>query len=460
VTPAPPRPGQDNILIAGPGKTGTTGVFASIKAGLAAAGFEARSVFEPTDTRKVDNLICLAPELPMLVKTTLDTQRRAVPETRIFERIVMTARDPRDMLLSSLLFRPLTVAAIERTDQATIDKFIAALETKQADPASTSVRQLFELADDLNIGKSPYETMIKIQHKQQRFRDKHAGFVMQYEMFVQGELGGLSEFLGFPVENVSASSSSMFGHITRSKGSGEFRQWFTADDLQYYNEMFHEFLVKFDYELDIELPAEPVIDPSTGSEYVRRGYAARTKNRNDMITARSTTWVPTDVASMADLKHLVDFGTDGDAMACARIAEVIQSGHLGAEAGDADDALRWARAGAQLGGLAAMQLLPTLLRKKATRTGKDPALYREARRWSVEAARRDEQRALDYKARIKRLEKDLAKAKRRGATSGQRPVVNGGFGAKLNDALTRSGGRAALGRLRRRAAARVRGAAR
>jgi hypothetical protein len=462
VTPAPPRPGQDHILIAGPGKTGTTGVFASVKAGLTAAGIEARSIFEPTNTRKLDNLLCLAPELPILVKTTLDTQEKAVPEPRIFDRIVMTARDPRDMVLSSLLFRPMTVAALERINQGVVDKFIAALEAKQADPASISVRQLFELADELNIGKSPFDSMIKIQHRQQAFLAKHAGYVMQYEQFVQGELGGLSEYLGFPVENVSASSSSMFGFITRSKGSGEFRQWFTADDLQYFNEMFHEFLVKFDYDLDVELPADPAIDPSTGSEYVRRGYAERTKNRGDIITARSTAWAPADVASMADLQHLIDYGIDGDAMACARVAEVLLSGHLGPEAGNTDDALRWARAGAQLGGLPAMQLVQKLLRDKAARSDHDAELYREARRWRIEATRRGTRRSPEDRTRIKRLEQELRKARRRATPAAARPVVATGLAARINEVLTKSGSRAALGRVKRRVEAKVRarGAAR
>ncbi len=398
------KPGKDHILIVGPGKTGTTGLYASIKRGLQQFGVQAVSVFEPPNSAPIDNLFTLAPGMPVLVKTTMDSAKQTVPDPQVYDRRVMTVRDPRDVVISSLLFRPLTVASLRRTDDRVIEEFVRGLEAKQADPSAVSVRDLFDLAERLQIGSSPFASQVKNLRAQRDFMAKYPVHLMHYERFVVGDLGDLSSYLGFEVENVSASESSMFGHISRSQASGEFKQWFRADDLEYFNEMFAEHLAAFDYPLDAELAASPTIAPETGSEYVRSRYAQRRANLTRAAAARGSEWTPESVDSIESLNRLIDYGSDGDSSACVRVAEVLIGGHLGPAVGDASDALNWARAGARLGNPRGIALTIRLLRKAA---GDDAELHRELRRWMTYDAMRRSRRSADDKAQIAGLENEL-----------------------------------------------------
>ena len=399
-----PRPGTDHILIVGPAKTGTTGVYMAVKRGLQDAGIEARTVFEPKNAKPLNHLFALAPGVPVLTKTTMDRAARVVPEPRAFDRRIMTVRDPRDMVISTLLFRPLTVRSLRRTDSAVIEKFVAALEAKQADPSSMSVRQLFELSDELGIGVAPFENQLRNLRRQRDFMRRYPTHVVHYERFVRGELDDLSEYLGFRVENASTRESSMFGHIVRSQASGEFLQWFRPDDLAYFNEVFGEMLTAFDYPLDVDLPTPQTIAPETGSEYVRSRYRERRQNLAAAHTARALAWKPEDVASGADFVRLTEYASDGDATACVRAAEVILGGRVAEAAGGAPAALHWARLGAQLGNTRGMALTVRLLRQLA---GDDADLQRELRRWTVELAVRRRRRSPEDRALIRQLETEL-----------------------------------------------------
>jgi hypothetical protein len=406
VSDSAPKPGEDNILIAGPSKTGTTGLYTSIKQGLQRAGITARCVFEPATAAPMDNLFRLDPSTPVLVKSTLDHLKRTVPDAKVYERRVMTVRDPRDVIVSSLLFRPLTVASLRRTTDSDVEQFIAALEAKQADPSSMSVRELYEIADRVNIGSAPFKRQRTIYGQQVELAVSLGVHTVHYEDFVRGDLTDLSSYLGFDVENVSARESSMFGHIARSHASGEFVQWFLPADLEFFNEHFHDALVAFDYPIDVELPAEQRIDPANGSEYVAKRVGERRATLAGVAHKRSFTWTPEHVDSMEALDEQRDFASNGDAVACLRVAQVILNGHLGEAAGDDAAALHWARSGAVLGHRPAMVLTVELLDRLA---GDDAEAHRELRRWRGELRLRSAKASREDKARIAALERELDK---------------------------------------------------
>jgi hypothetical protein len=396
------------ILIIGPGKTGTTGLYASVKAGLVQAGRPVQAIFEPPNALALDSLFAHAPQSGVLVKTTIDSAESTVPDPFVFDHRVMTSRDPRDMLISSLLFRPLTVASLRRTDDAAIGEFVNALRGKEADPSSVSVRELFDLAERVGIGAPPYEAMLADLARQRDFLERYPCHLMQYERFVNNDLDDLSNYLGFAVANVSARDSSMFGHIARSQGSGEFVQWFLADDLSFFNEQFGEFLDTFGYSREIELPAQPAIDPATASDYVSSRTHERRASLQTVAETRTVEWRPTDVDSLEALDRLRDYGIDGNGNSCVRVAEVLLSGHLGPR--DEDEALRWARRGAELGSVRGVHVLVDLLGQLA---GDDPALHRERRAWQSVQALRSRRKPDPAVAKLAELTAELAEARSR-----------------------------------------------
>lgn len=370
------RPGHDHILVSGLGKTGTSGVYTSIKTALAKAGYETRTFFEPKSVEMLHDCFRHAPQLPVLAKLILQELQRVDLPPRAFDRRVMTVRDPRDTAISGLLFRPLIYAVLTRLTDADLERFLDALRRKEHDPASVSVIELYRLSANLGMGSRPRRLMVDILTKQQRMIDNDDFHVVRYEDFVGGRLDELSDYLGVEVQNVSTHGSSVFGHTSRSEGSGSFRDWFTPADLEFFNGRWGKVLDRLGYPRDVELTANPVIDPKVSSEYVAANFHRRRdmlQQRRDNIHRAANTGA--DAASVyAELRERSD---NGEIKASVDAARLALSGGLGARR--PDEAIGFARLAAQAGSVAGMQLLVELLAD-----GQDPSTVRERLGWQAE----------------------------------------------------------------------------
>jgi hypothetical protein len=372
------NPSPEHILILGPSKTGTTGVYTAVKEGLVKAGIHARTMFEPSTSEPVDSMFLHAPSTRLMVKVTMDRLDDVVPDLRTFDRRVMTVRDPRDVLVSSLLFRPLTRSTVNRAKPSAVHEFIAALEEKEADPSSHSVRGLFTMAHTLGIGRPPYQELSRVLDRQLELLAAGLVHVVRYEEFVQDELQDLSDYVGFQVENATAGDESWIGHITRSQSSGEFTRWFLEEDLAFFNDLYAKHLRTFDYALDATLEPDQKIDPATSSEYVRGRYTDR---RARFLQDPEVEWTPQHVDSPEALSRLVEKVHDGSRESSLRLAKVLLSGHLGPA--DPVGALEWTRYAAQAGSPWGRQMTIDLLHQLDS---DDPALRRELRGWQFESA--------------------------------------------------------------------------
>lgn len=398
------RPGMDNILLLGCSKSGTTGLYTAVKSACHDAGHRVHAVFEPKRAADLDNLFLLAPRVPVLTKLTMDKVSKALPDPAAFDRRIMIVRDPRDILVSALLFRPLTARAIRRSSNKAVEQFVAALRRKEADPASLSVRQLFELAGSLGLGNPPYTGIQNQLARQQRLLNTHEFHTVRYEQFVSNELDGLSSYLGFAVRNVTDVGSSTLGHIARSKSAGGFRHWFRADDLTYFNQMFGDLCSALGYELVTELHPHPVIDPATSSDYVQRSHERRRATLSTIAESRDRGWSPELVDSPDALDQLESLASDGNAQACMRVAQVALSPHLGGP--DQAKALHWARTAAQLGVRGGIKMTINLLEQTMPH---DPAAHRELRAWRAAYAMQAPGTPSRELKRVKALEREVAR---------------------------------------------------
>lgn len=386
------------MLILGPSKTGTTGVYTSVRNAYRDAGHEIRSFFEPKKTEYVDNVFRLGGGVPVLIKVTMPEKIGFDPLA--FDRRIMTVRDPRDTVISTLLFRPLINRVIRRGDDAAIETFVAALRRKEADPASISVRELFDVAASVGIGGTAEGVMRGVIPKQISLMRELDFHVVKYEDFVVDELAGLSEYLGVSVRNVSAGSSTFFGHIARSGTHGDFLRWFRADDLEFFNELFRDGIEEFGYPLDVELDPSPVIDPATASEYVSSRYQQR---RQQLKSLRSREWEASDVDTQEKYDELIDAAVNGDPVACERAVQVALGPQLGGR--DEAAALHWAIAAAELGSVSAMRTAAKLWRAVSPPT---PQSVREARGWQLEHRLRTAASPASSDRQVRELENELA----------------------------------------------------
>ena len=343
-----------SILILGAGKTGTTGLYHSIKGALDPdEGFYL--LFEPTRPDPFRALARYAPDRPILTKVMIHRAASCQVDEVPFTHRILVVRDPRDVMVSRLLFRPLIRRTVRNAEAANLQRFLRALRDKEADPASWSLRALHELADELGLGSSSFGPFVTTLDDTIHADQQGAHFTSRYEDFVDGKLGDLSAYLGRDVVNREAGEDSWLSHIIRSKGWGDWRHWFTADDLEFFRPRFERYMDHFGY-TDWSLATDPVIDPAKSSDFISR----KLEERKPQVEARYVNkWSVESVCDAREVESLTEMAQDGDPVSAQRLALLHRAGQV-VEA-DPVAAVRWARHGAIQGHTPSMRLLADLL---------------------------------------------------------------------------------------------------
>lgn len=306
-----------DIVVLGAGKTGTSAVYDRIKQAVAdRADPPYYLLFEPDSGRPLRALRELAPERPILTKIVFERVAAIEPPFDRFARRVMTVRDPRDILVSRFLFRSFSRRSSQLPD-AVVDRYVDAIRAKEADPASRSLWELMELADELGVGRSSMRPWSRLLTAQIELERSMPWFVSHYEDFVAGDLAGLEQYLGVPLARENRRTDGWLGHIARSLGAGEWRHWMTPADIDRFRPYVQPFIDRFGYP-DWDLAPEPSIDPATGSEYVLRKRARRA-TQVDVRAGRAS-------ADRADLDALASMAEDGDPVAGQRLAAILHEG--------------------------------------------------------------------------------------------------------------------------------------
>lgn len=363
-----------SILILGAGKTGTTGLYHSIKGALdPEEGFYL--LFEPTRPEPFRALARYAPDRPILTKVMIHRAASCQLDDVPFTHRILVVRDPRDVMVSRLLFRPLIRSSVRDAEATNLERFIGALREKEADPASWSLRALNELADELKLGSSSFGPFVTTLDDTIHADQQGSYFTSRYEDFVDGKLGDLSAFLGRDVVNREAGEDSWLSHITRSKGWGDWRHWFTADDLEFFRPRFERYMDHFGY-TDWSLAPDPVIDPAKSSDFISR----KLEERKPQVEARYVnTWSVGSVTDAREVESLTEMAEDGDPVSAQRLALLHRAGQV--VQADPAAAVRWARHGAIQGHAPSMRLLADLLDEGV---GGDPD-PEGASRWRADA---------------------------------------------------------------------------
>ncbi|MDH3707223.1 MAG: sulfotransferase [Acidimicrobiia bacterium] len=250
------------VLILGEAKSGTTLLHRAVCDALGTT--PDLEVFEPEDLTDVD----LTPP-DLVVKKLLGNL--AGHEKDAFERFdkrVLLVRDPRDRMVSSLLYDIHGSAAELEPDK--IDAYVDLLRRKEQDPGGVPFLRLTHAYWRLT-GK---DMLSALARSTQRVNDVLGRFadqfhVIQYEDLVRGETDELARHLGLELDEVSDVGPEL-QRVVRTKGSGDWQHWFTDKDLLWLRPMVSSTLRRLDYPRDWVLADEPVIDPEHCSRYVER----------------------------------------------------------------------------------------------------------------------------------------------------------------------------------------------
>jgi hypothetical protein len=193
---------------------------------------------------------------------------------RRFDRKIMMVRDPRDNIVSRILYAPCATEAF-RNDKAKVAAFTDALLRKEADPGSVSVVALSDLFRRLNglDGASQPAMLHDLALDFHRANDDFT--VCTYEDFIAGRYAVIEDHLGFALPGGEADVTAQYEHVVRGKTANDWKNWFTADDVAYFHPRLATFMRAYGYADDWTLAAAPHISPAHGSEFVRRSIALR-----------------------------------------------------------------------------------------------------------------------------------------------------------------------------------------
>ncbi len=277
ITSAPPHRAQTRLpldpanggpilpmktVIVGLGKTGTTALFFKLKRALpddTCCLFEPR-FFQATAGRAVH----------VLAKVLIGYHRDVdIAGLETFNKKIFLLRDPRDTLVSRVLYDIYNEAAL-CADGAKVGAFVNLLRRKEADPSRTPLLDIIALFDGMSrrpmLPRATRDAGVALE-----FERRHADFLpYRYEDLVRADFKAIESYLGYAVGQGAASVPAEYSRVARTKGCGDWRNWLTPRDVDFFRPYFMPYLAFNSYADDWTLPDRPRILPEHGSEYVLR----------------------------------------------------------------------------------------------------------------------------------------------------------------------------------------------
>jgi hypothetical protein len=250
------------IVVMGLGRTGTTALFFKLKQAMAADTY---CLFEPR------SFVAPPGHTPHVLAKVLIGHNRDVDISGFqdFDKKLFLIRDPRDTLVSRVLYDIYNETTI-CTDEAKVDAFVSLLRRKETDPSSTPLCDIIDLFDRMSrrpvLPRATRDAGVALD-----FQRHHPDFFRyRYEDLVRADYTAIESHVGFAVGPDVATVSAEFGRVVRTKKHGDWRNWLTPADVDFFRPWFTPYLAYNAYPDDWTLPAQPRIPPEHGSAYVLR----------------------------------------------------------------------------------------------------------------------------------------------------------------------------------------------
>ncbi|PSJ36926.1 sulfotransferase family protein [Allosphingosinicella deserti] len=267
------------IVIYGLAKSGTSALFYKIRNSLPPGTI---ALFEPRSyglsDRFLDRLRALrsgrwAPSHVIAKVLPWDRRPIRIHDFDRFDRQIVLVRDPRDRLVSGLLYRNYHASFIR--DEKSAAEFLDLLRQKEADPRSVSVLDLLTAFERLERGVDSPSSWIE-QYKDRgialplQFHDRRPQLpVFRYEQLVDEEFGPLEEILGISLDG-AASVPEALQRVVRTKRYGAWRNWFTPEDCDTLRPLFQPYLDRYYPTARWDLGTSAQLNPKYGSVYAER----------------------------------------------------------------------------------------------------------------------------------------------------------------------------------------------
>jgi len=271
---------RPHVLILGRAKTGTTFIAKSIEASCPAKPL--RFIMEPKTLRDMQQARAASTRSTIIMKVLFDdwiTQRDNLDELAggdaqpAFHTRIAILRDPRDELISRLMYRPFSFLLSGHADDKDVERWATVLEQREQNHALT----FFDMHKEYTaifLGESDPANEINdvarlcLEYANYLNQCQGAFVTLRYEDAVLNDFSAIEKTLGW---NVSQTRDlGRFGYTKRSSSSKNWMKWFHASDLERIKELMEPACKGLGYN-DWALPADidRTIEPEHHSGYVR-----------------------------------------------------------------------------------------------------------------------------------------------------------------------------------------------
>jgi len=269
------------VLVLGLAKSGTTALAYKIHEALgahAALNFEPGKGAGAEDLELHRELTAAAGSLVTknLVFPTTETRWDAIFDNAArYDRAVWIARDPRDIIISNFFYHWFGGHKAER---AKFEEALARTRRKESDPDAVPFIDL--------VAGTMTENRAQLAAWQSSWYDILAGaaegiasrmIVFRYEDLVDSRFDDLNAALGLELAGETRVPEK-HQRVARTRGYGNWRRWFTAEDVEFFRPILSRYLAIMGYDPD-DWALEPVdrLPSAEGSGYMEKLYTRRDK---------------------------------------------------------------------------------------------------------------------------------------------------------------------------------------
>jgi len=258
------------IMILGLGKSGTTALLYKLAAGL--PGCQAFSGGRPgKHIGDYENAVYKHTYEERKGKD-FDLYREHLKKEH-YDRKVWIARDPRDVAVSRMLYRWNRGCVGHRKQ---FKAHLELVKKKEANPLSVPFHEICRYA-----GREGWPGDIRSVIDEERVRYKHMHdftnslgsewFIFTYEDMLNKNFGALNDYLGFEVQDgTEVPDSTWKSRVVRKKASGDWRNWFTEEDIELFKSAYLPYMELMGYDGDDwATSSSPVIEPEYSSAYMQ-----------------------------------------------------------------------------------------------------------------------------------------------------------------------------------------------
>jgi hypothetical protein len=200
-----------------------------------------------------------------------------------YDRKIWMARDPRDAAVSRMLYRwHRGFSGKKKQYETHLDLVLK----KEKDPQSIPFFEICRYTGHSDWHRTADQVFEEEQHRYEQMLKfvkilEDDWFFLTFENMVENKLDELNGYLGFEVESdAEVPSSSGKAKVIRKKASGDWRHWFTAEDITLFKPAFAPYMEFIGYDCeDWNLDPQPVIEPEYSSVYMQSLPRKAAKNK-------------------------------------------------------------------------------------------------------------------------------------------------------------------------------------